>query len=60
MSFNVPNEPDNTAYSALDTLSLMCDTTIVKYEIETTNIFDKWFSKIKDINKAKAILAELE
>ncbi|MCD4719283.1 MAG: type II toxin-antitoxin system RelE/ParE family toxin [Desulfobacula sp.] len=34
----------------------MCDTTIVKYEIETTNIFDKWFSKIKDIRSRARII----
>jgi putative addiction module killer protein len=34
----------------------MCDTTMMKYEIETTNIFDKWLAGIKDIrNRARII-----
>ncbi|WP_291461031.1 type II toxin-antitoxin system RelE/ParE family toxin [Desulfobacula sp.] len=54
--FQQKNEPDVTGYFNVDTLSLMCDTTIVKYEIETTNIFDKWFSKIKDIRSRARII----
>lgn len=72
----------------------MCDNTVMEYEIETTNIFDKWLAGVgsiqhrariinrfdhvrlgnfgdhkhlgdkstqgRDINKARAILAELE
>jgi hypothetical protein len=32
----------------------------MKYEIESTNQYDKWFIKQKDIAKATELLAELE
>ena len=42
--------------SPLDKLSLWCDNVAMRYEIETTNIFDKWLAGIADIRHRARII----
>jgi putative addiction module killer protein len=40
---------DSAIFNSLDRLSHKCDNKGVYYEIETTNVFDKWLARITDI-----------
>ena len=44
------------SFPALDSVSSMCDNTLVEYEIETTNIFDKWLAGIGSIQHRARII----
>ena len=44
----------------LDSLSFLCDSLQMKYEIETTNIFDKWLAGIRDIKHRARILSRFD
>ncbi|MBM9531625.1 type II toxin-antitoxin system RelE/ParE family toxin [Desulfoprunum benzoelyticum] len=38
----------------------MCDSIIMRYEIETTNIFDKWLAGITDVRHRARIISRLD
>ena len=46
-------------YVDLDILSFICDSCFVKYEIKTTNIFDKWLMGLKDKTVVNRIMTRL-
>lgn len=37
-------------------MSLMCDIIVMRFEIETTNVFDKWLAEISDIKHRARII----
>ena len=41
-------------------MSLMCDNTIMRYEIETTNIFDEWLVGVSDIRTKARIITRFD
>ncbi len=41
-------------------MSFKCDNPPMKYEIETTNIFDKWLAGIKDIKHRARIISRFD
>lgn len=41
-------------------MSFMCDNISMRYEIETTNIFDKWFAGISDIRDRARIITRFD
>ena len=41
-------------------MSFKCDSIYVKYEIETTNIFDKWLVGIKDTRDRARIISRFD
>lgn len=48
------------AAGILDNLSLPCDSQQMKYEIETTNVFDRWLAGIKDITFRARIISRFD
>ena len=38
----------------------MCDSVLVKYEIDTTNIFDKWLTGVKDTQHRSRIISRFD
>ncbi len=41
-------------------MSLKCDSMLMRYEIETTNIFDKWLAGISDIKHRARIITRFD
>ena len=48
------------SHSDLDKLSHMCDSMPMRYEIETTNIFDEWLAGISDIKTRARIITRFD
>ena len=44
------------SFPALDSVSSMCDNIVMEYEIETTNIFDKWLAGVGSIQHRARII----
>ena len=38
----------------------MCDSVFVEYEIDTTNIFDKWLTEVKDTQHRARIISRFD
>jgi len=56
----LPLPVDLAVQSVLDNMSYICDSTFVKYEIITTNIFDKWLAGVKDMRLRARIISRFD